>query len=170
MITIDKKHPASNVCKAMAAILKTAAEHHRHILSDEFKLMVTDTKRMLVIDKDTFRLGVPSGFYRLIKTGSDYMFVPVVDDSLRVLDYRRIIPANNTVVTTLQHETFNTWVCDVLHTAPVKTYLDLEFLRVWFDLPAESSTVSFSPGESCKNCPVLFTNAGLEYVVMPIGW
>jgi hypothetical protein len=168
MITIDKKHPAVNVCKAMTAILKTAPDHHQHILSDEFKLMVTDTKRLLVVDKDTFRLGVPSGFYRLIKTGSDYMFIPVIDDSLRAVDYRRIIPANNTVVETPQHEQFNTWVCDVLHTAPVKTYLDLEFLRVWFDLPAVSSTVAFSAGDSCKNCPVLFTNAGLEYVVMPI--
>lgn len=168
MITIDKKHPASNVCKAMAAILKSAPDHHQYILSDEFKLMVTDTKRLLVVDKDTFKLGIPSGFYKLIKAGSDYMFVPVVDDSLRAVDYRRVIPANNTASTTLQHEQFNTWVCDVLHAAPVKTYLDLEFLRVWFDLPAVSSTVSFSPGESCKNIPVLFTNAGLEYVFMPI--
>jgi hypothetical protein len=168
MITIDKKHPAVNVCKAMAAILKTAADHHQHILSDEFKLMVTDTKRLLVVDKDTFRLKVEPGFYKLIKTGSDYMFVPVVDDSLRAVDYRRIIPANNTVVETLQHDQFNTWVCDVLHTAPVKTYLDLEFLRVWFDLPAVSSTVAYSAGESCKKYPVLFTNTGLEYTFMPI--
>lgn len=168
MITIDKKHPAVSVCKAMATILKTAPNHHQHILSDEFKLMVTDTKRLLVVDKDTFRLGVPSGFYRLIKTGSDYMFVPIVDDSLRAVDYRRVIPANNTTSSTLQHDQFNTWVCDVLHTAPTKTYLDLEFLRVWFDIPAKSSTVAFSAGKSCKNYPVLFTNAGLEYTFMPI--
>lgn len=168
MITINKKHPAFGVCKAMAAILKTTPEHQQHVLSDEFKLMVTDSVRMLVADKDTFRLEIPSGFYKLIKTGSDYMFVPVVDDSLRAVDYRRVIPANNTVVETLQHEQFNIWVCDVLHTAPVKTYLNLEFLRVWFDIPALSSTVAFSAGESCKNCPVLFTNAGLEYVCMPM--
>ncbi len=164
-ITIDKKHAAYQVVALLASITKNEdAPKYRHAYSVDGKLVATDQKRLLELEQEKFKMFLDPGYYKITKSGSDYIIeAAVVEGSYP--DYKRVIPAGNTITEDIKHDNFSCFYCKLVRVPSYELILNVDYIEPWFKIPLYQSTASYMEKYSF---PVLLSAEGLRYVVMPM--
>lgn len=167
MITINKKHIAHGVVTFLNAICKTAIGEHPKLqtayATGDRKLVATDSKRMLVVDQDTFKLDLQPGYYKILKSGSDWSLIPVQEDS-KYPDYTRVVPKEFTCSISISMVEFSIFFCRLIHGFEAgELYLNVEYIQDYHKF-SNSCEVKYTK----YDYPVLLEQAGIQYVVMPM--